>query len=91
MKKSKLDFEVCDAEGFNLSYEERYGHSDARLIAAAPKLYEALRKLLVFVDDVRQSAWWLDAKYNEIMAANKVMTNAEAALAEAAGESEEAK
>lgn len=63
-------------------------YNNGSFIAASPKLYKALYELLAFVNDVRQSAWWLDAKFNEIMAANKVMTNAEAALAEASGESE---
>lgn len=60
--------------------------ANSRLIAAAPDMYAALCGLLGFLEDVRESAWWMDARFNEIMKANRVMTNAEAALAKAAGE-----
>ena len=39
-------------------------------------------------EEIRKSAWFLDANFHEIMSLNKVMTAAEAALAKAAGESE---
>ena len=61
---------------------------DAHLIAAAPELYEALRMYQEVFEEIRKSAWFLDANFHEIMSLNKVMTAAEAALAKAAGESE---
>ena len=62
--------------------------NDARLIAAAPELYEALRMYQEAFAEIRKSAWFLDANFHEIMNLNKVMTAADAALAKAAGESE---
>ena len=44
--KSNRDYEVSDSEDFGLSYEDRYELPDARLIAAAPDLYEALASML---------------------------------------------
>ena len=71
---------------------DAYGHDrtehDARLIAAAPELYEALRMYQEAFAEIRKSAWFLDANFHEIMSLNKVMTAADAALAKAAGESE---
>ena len=61
---------------------------DAHLIAAAPELYEALRMYQEVFEEIRKSAWFLDANFHEIMSLNKVMTAADAALAKAAGESE---
>lgn len=71
----------------NQYFEERI--ADARLIAAAPELYEALRMYQEAFVEIRKSAWFLDANFFEIMSFNKVMTAADAALAKAAGESEE--
>ena len=71
---------------------DAYGHDrtekDARLIAAAPELYEALRMYQEAFAEIRKSAWFIDANFHEIMSLNKVMTAADAALAKAAGESE---
>ena len=71
---------------------DAYGHDrtekSARLIAAAPELYEALRMYQEAFAEIRKSAWFLDANFHEIMSLNKVMTAADAALAKAAGESE---
>ena len=71
---------------------DAYGHDrtehDARLIAAAPELYEALRMYQEAFAEIRKSAWFLDANFHEIMSFNKVMTAADAAIAKAAGESE---
>ena len=61
---------------------------DALLIAAAPELYEALRMYQEVFEEIRKSAWFLDANFHEIMNLNKVMTAADAALAKATGESE---
>ena len=62
--------------------------NNALIIAAAPELYEALRMYQEAFEEIRKSAWFLDANFHEIMNLNKVMTAAEAALAKAAGESE---
>ena len=62
--------------------------ADVRVIAAAPELYEALRMYQEAFEEIRKSAWFLDANFHEIMNLNKVMTAADAALAKAAGESE---
>ena len=62
--------------------------NDALIIAAAPELYEALRMYQEVFEEIRKSAWFLDANFHEIMSLNKVMTAAEAALAKASGESE---
>ena len=62
--------------------------ANARLIAAAPELYEALRMYQEAFEEIRKSAWFIDANFYEIMNLNKVMTAADAALAKAAGESE---
>ena len=62
--------------------------NDERLIAAAPELYEALRMYQEAFEEIRKSAWFIDANFHEIMNLNKVMTAAEAALAKATGESE---
>ena len=69
---------------------ERNGilNANARLIAAAPDLYEALQMYQEAFSEIRKSAWFLDANFHEIMSLNKVMTAADAALAKAAGESE---
>ena len=61
---------------------------NARLIAAAPELYEALRMYQEVFEEIRKSAWFIDANFHEIMNLNKVMTAAEAALAKASGERE---
>lgn len=61
---------------------------NAHLVAAAPELYEALRMYQEAFEEIRKSAWFLDANFHEIMKLNKVMTAADAALAKAAGESE---
>ena len=63
-------------------------NNDKRLIAAAPELYEALRMYQEAFEEIRKSAWFIDANFYEIMNLNKVMTAADAALAKAAGESE---
>lgn len=62
--------------------------ANARLIAAAPELYEALRMYQEAFEEIRKSAWFIDANFHEIMNLNNVMTAAEAALAKAAGERE---
>ena len=71
---------------------DAYGHDrteqDAFIIAASPELYEALRMYQDAFEEIRKSAWFLDANFHEIMNLNKVMTAADAALAKAAGESE---
>ena len=59
--------------------------NDARLIAAAPELYEALRMYQEAFEKIRKSAWFIDANFHEIMSLNKVMTAADAALAKAGG------
>ena len=59
--------------------------NDARLIAAAPELYEALRMYQEVFEKIRKSAWFIDANFHEIMSLNKVMTAADAALAKAGG------
>ena len=89
--KSNRDYEVSDSEDFGLSYEDRYELPNARLIAAAPELYEALRMYQEVFEEIRKSAWFLDANFHEIMSLNKVMTAADAALAKAAGERESEK
>ena len=61
-------------------------NNDKRLIAAAPELYEALRMYQEVFEEIRKSAWFLDANFHEIMSLNKVMTAADAALAKAGGE-----
>ena len=66
-----------------------YDWHNARLIAAAPELYEALRMYQEAFEEIRKSAWFIDANFHEIMNLNKVMTAAEAALAKASGGSEE--
>ena len=38
-------------------------------------------------EQIRKSAWFLDANFHEIMCLNKVMTSADAALAKAGGAS----
>ena len=60
--------------------------NDARLISSAPDLYEALRMYQEAFEQIRKSAWFLDANFHEIMSLNKVMTAADAALAKAGGE-----
>ena len=80
---------VDDNEGlviFNAYEDDDY--ANARLIAAAPDLYEALQMYQEAFSEIRKSAWFLDANFHEIMSLNKVMTAADAALAKAAGESE---
>ena len=42
-------------------------------------------------EEIRKSAWFIDANFHEIMNLNKVMTAAESALAKASGESEDEK
>ena len=74
-----------------VAYENPINRNDQenrRLIAAAPELYEALRMYQEAFEEIRKSAWFLDANFHEIMCLNKVMTAADAALAKAAGESE---
>ena len=39
-------------------------------------------------EEIRKSAWFIDANFHEIMSLNKVMTAADAALAKASGERE---
>ena len=63
-------------------------NNDERLIAAAPELYEALRMYQEAFEEIRKSAWFIDANFHEIMNLNKVMAAADAALAKASGESE---
>ena len=63
-----------------------YDWHNARLIAAAPELYESLRVYQEAFEEIRKSAWFLDANFHEITNLNKVMTSAEAARAKAAGE-----
>ena len=65
-----------------------YDWHNARLIAAAPELYESLRVYQEAFEEIRKSALFLDANFHEIMNLNKVMTAAEAALAKASGERE---
>ena len=80
---------VDDDEGrviFNAYEDDDY--ANARLIAAAPDLYEALQMYQEAFSEIRKSAWFLDANFHEIMCLNKVMTAADAALAKAAGERE---
>ena len=62
--------------------------ADVHVIAAAPELYDALRMYQEAFEQIRKSAWFLDANFHEIMSLNKVMTAADAALAKASGESE---
>ncbi|MDY6089628.1 MAG: hypothetical protein SPJ04_00010 [Bdellovibrionota bacterium] len=69
-------------------YGDDRTEQDALIIAAAPELYEALRMYQEAFEEIRKSAWFLDANFHEIMSLNKVMTAADAALAKAAGESE---
>ena len=61
--------------------------ANARIIAAAPELYEALRMYQEVFEKIRNSAWFIDANFHEIMSLNKVMTSADAALAKAGGAS----
>lgn len=68
-----------------------YNWYNAHLIAAAPELYEALRMYQEVFEEIRKSAWFIDANFHEIMSINKVMTAADAALAKAAGERESEK
>ena len=80
---------VDDNEGrviFNAYEDDDY--ANARLIAAAPDLYEALQMYQEAFAEIRKSAWFIDANFYEIMNLNKVMTAADSALAKAAGESE---
>lgn len=80
---------VDDGEGrviFNAYEDDDY--ANAHLIAAAPELYDALRMYQEAFEEIRKSAWFLDANFHEIMNLNKVMTAADSALAKAAGESE---
>ena len=65
-------------------------NNDERLIAAAPDLYDALRMYQESFEEIRKSAWFIDANFHEIMNLNKVMMAAEAALAKASGGSEDA-
>ena len=76
-----------DSEGENI-IAEAIDAKDARLMSAAPELYEALRMYQEVFEKIRNSAWFLDANFYEIMSLNKVMTAADAALAKAAIESE---
>ena len=81
---------VDDNEGrviFNAYEDDDY--ANARLIAAAPDLYEALKMYQEAFAEIRKSAWFIDANFYEIMNLNKVMTAADSALAKAAGESED--
>ena len=81
---------VDDDEGrviFNAYEDDDY--ANARLIAAAPDLYEALQMYQEAFAEIRKSAWFIDANFYEIMNLNKVMTAADSALAKAAGESED--
>ena len=64
-----------------------YNWHNAHLIAAAPDLYEALRMYQESFEEIRKSAWFIDANFHEIMSLNKVMTAADAALAKAGGAS----
>ena len=77
---------VDDNEGlviFNAYEDDDY--ANARLIAAAPDLYEALRMYQEVFEKIRKSAWFIDANFHEIMSLNKVMTAADAAIAKAGG------
>ena len=77
---------VDDNEGrviFNAYEDDDY--ANARLIAAAPDLYEALRMYQEVFEKIRKSAWCIDANFHEIMSLNKVMTAADAAIAKAGG------
>ena len=77
---------VDDDEGrviFNAYEDDDY--ANARLIAAAPDLYEALRMYQEVFEKIRKSAWFIDANFHEIMSLNKVMTAADAAIAKAGG------
>ena len=67
-----------------------YDWHNAHLIAAAQELYEALRMYQEVFEEIRKSAWFIDANFHEIMNLNKVMTAAEVALAKASGGSEDA-
>ena len=81
---------VDDDEGrviFNAYEDDDY--ANARLIAAAPDLYEALQMYQEAFAEIRKSAWFIDANFYEIMNLNKVMTAADSALAKSAGESED--
>ena len=86
---------IDDANGCGVGETYQVAHRDetaetanARLMAATPELYEALRMYQEAFAEIRKSAWFLDANFHEIMCLNKVMTAADAALAKAAGESE---
>ena len=73
-----------------VAYENPINNNDQenrRLIAAAPELYEALRMYQEAFEEIRKSAWFIDANFHEIMSLNKVMTSADAALAKAGGAS----
>ena len=78
-----------DSEGENI-IAEAIDAKDARLMSAAPDLYEALRMYQEAFEEIRKSAWFIDANFHEIMNLNKVMMAAEAALAKASGGSEDA-
>ena len=65
----------------NATFSTEQAGIDARLIAAAPELYEALRMYQEAFAEIRKSAWFIDANFHEIMNLNKVMAAAEAALA----------
>ena len=69
-------------------FEEAKDSINKRLIAAAPELYEALRMYQEAFEEIRKSAWFIDANFHEIMNLNNVMRAADAALAKASGESE---
>ena len=67
---------------------DRNDQENRRLISAAPDLYDALRMYQEVFEEIRKSAWFIDANFHEIMSLNKVMAAADAALAKASGESE---
>lgn len=77
--KSNRDYEVSDSEDFGLSYEDRYELPDARLIAAAPDLYEALYDVVAYCESTHLVP---SERFG------KVLAKVKAALAKAAGESE---
>ena len=56
-------------------------------VGNAAKMREALRMYQEVFEKIRNSAWFIDANFHEIMSINKVMTAADAALAKAGGAS----